>query len=129
MGPPVDCPRGGGGRNKKIINPDQRGECKLSDGEQFKYLFHPGNIKSMGKPKNSQGVTLCMRYHTMIYYFRNCKYVKAYGTTNDALAVEMVKFISTARQGRKKFLSNSGREDAKPQVGSPRKWKAGGMKG
>ena len=101
MGPPVDCPRGGGGRNKKIINPDQRGECKLSDGEQFKFLFHPGNIKSMEKPKNNQGVTLCMRYHTMDYCFKDCKYLNGHGTLKEGEAADMARFLSTARQGRK----------------------------
>ena len=30
---------GDGGGNKRILNPNQKAECKLSDGEQFKYLF------------------------------------------------------------------------------------------
>ena len=41
---------GDGGGNKRILNPNQKAECKLSDGEQFKYLFHRGNIKSLEKP-------------------------------------------------------------------------------
>ena len=108
-------PEGDGGRNKKIINPDQRGECKLSDGEQFKFLFHPGNIKSMEKPKNSQGVTLCMRYHTMGYCFKDCKYLNGHGTLKEGEAVEMARFLSTARQGRKQFLSNRGGADGRRQ--------------
>ena len=62
----------------------------------------------MEKRKNSQGVTLCMRYHTMCYCFKDCKYLNGYGTLKEGGAAEMVKFLSMARQGKKWFLSNRG---------------------
>ena len=99
---------GEGGRSKKITNPTQRNECKLVEGEQFKYLFHPGNIKSLDKPKNNQGVTLCMRYHTMGYCFKDCKYLKSHGNLNNEETVGMANFLATARQGRKKFFAGRG---------------------
>ena len=63
-----------GGRSKKLVNPAQKNEYKLADGKQFEYLFHPANIKSLDKTKNNKGVTFCMRYYTMGYCFKDCKY-------------------------------------------------------
>ena len=101
---------GGGGRSKKVTNSEIRGECKLADGEQFRFLFHPGNIKDMEKPKNGLGATLCMRFHTMGYCFRDCKYVKGHGVLSSGETAELATFMASARQERKKFLAGRGAE-------------------
>ena len=87
QGGPVGGPAGGGrrtpdgdgGRNKKIGNPEQHDSCKLRDGENFKLLFHPMNLKGMEKPVKKNGDMICMRFHTMGYCFSDCRYSSGHG--------------------------------------------------
>ena len=79
-----------------------REECKLADGEQFRFLFHLGNIKDREKPKNGIGATLCIRFHMMGYCFRDCKYVKGHGMLSSGETVELViLWHQHAKRGKK----------------------------
>ena len=92
-------------RNQKVINPNQMEICKLKADEQFKYLFHPGNIKSLTKPKKKDGEIMCMRYHTLGYCFKDCKYHKGHGNLNEEETQDMATFLTNAREVRAAFTN------------------------
>ena len=94
-----------GGRNQKLQNPHVCLGCKLEEGEQFKYMFHPGNIRDLVKPKTKDGEPKCLRWHTMGFCFKDCKFLKGHGRNDAAEEAEITEFVKKAREKRKLFMN------------------------
>ena len=94
---------GDGRRAKKISKSDQQDCCRLKEREQFKFLFHPGNLDVLEKSQRKDGEALCMRYHTMEYYFTDCKYKSGHVSLNEEKKVKMSRFLTGVRNARKSF--------------------------
>ena len=62
-----------------MINPNLSEKCNLVEGEQYRFIFHVGNIKDIEKPKNRNGETMCIRFHSLGYCFKECRFVKEHG--------------------------------------------------
>ena len=92
------------GRSQKVQNNHVCLECKLQEGEQFKYMFHPSNIRELEKPKTKDGKSKCLRWHTIDFCFKDCKFIKGHGTNDDAEEAALIAFVSKAREKRKLFL-------------------------
>ena len=54
-------------RSRRIMNPSMREDCKLRQNEQFKDVFHPGNNRTLTKPKYKMALR-CVLY-TMLLAF------------------------------------------------------------
>ena len=52
-------------RSKKIANanPQEGGMLRMT--EQFRDLFHSGNIRNLEKPKLADGTPMCLRFHAL----------------------------------------------------------------
>jgi len=42
--------------------------------EQFRNIFHPGNMRNFEKPKAKNGIMMCLRFHTLGFCFGDYKY-------------------------------------------------------
>ena len=132
-----EAPRGGGGvqyggndgnkrhrfqpqdTSKKIPNNNIPKECQLSPNEQFRDMFHPGNIRNLKKPERN-GVVLCMRFHTIGYCFSDCKYKSSHGVLGDAEPAMKI-FVAQARTNRQQFCRNGNNNRDQPQDNTPPK--------
>ena len=112
--------QGDGGRAKKISNPDQHDCCRLKEGEQFRFLFHPGNLDGLEKPQRKDGEALCMKFHTMGFCFTDCKYRSGHGRLSEDEKVMMSKFLTGVRNKRKAFVD--GRKGGQRRTGGEKPW-------
>ena len=113
-------------RSRRIINPNMRDDCKLSQNEQFNDVFHPGNIRTLVKPKYTNGVEMCIRYHDLGFCFGDCKHEKGLGVMDNEECVKFRQFVATARSNHADFRqrrgSNSRNQDRnadRPTTGTP----------
>ena len=104
---------------KKVPNNSNCKECQLSPNEQFRDLFHPGNIRNLRKTERN-GVVLCMRFHTLGYCFSDYKYKIGHGTLGDA-EPEMKSFVPQARTNLQQFCCNGNNNREQPQDTTPPK--------
>ena len=75
-------------------------------------MFHPENIRNLDKPKKI-GMMLCMIFHTLGYYFFDCKYKSVHGVMGEAEAA-MAAFVTQARTILQQFRrrgNNNNQED------------------
>ena len=110
---------GGGGKRRffdqedhkrqKIWNANQKEEYKLKGGEEYRFIFHPGNIKDIPKPNKGNGEGICLRFHCAGYCFRDCRFAGGHGRLEKEEENELVKYMNECRGARKKFLM-SGRK-------------------
>ena len=77
---------------RKISNPNMRERLKLYHDEQYGLIFHPGNIKNLGKPKKSSGNPICLRYHSIGFCYNDCKVNKEHGTLTEDEAEKFNNF-------------------------------------
>ena len=89
------------GRSIRIPNPTPCQSCRLAPHEQYKDIFHPGNLRRLTtRPKNRNGQQLCLRFHTLGYCFQDCRYTSGHGTLNSQEEAEMVTAITQAHEIR-----------------------------
>ena len=113
---PFFRPGGDGGRSKKIGNSNFQNDCKLKEGENFKMLFHPGNLKGLTRPKNKSGEDLCLRFHCLGYCFSDCKYNGGHGSLSRNEKEEVVRFVNGVREERRRFLERRKKGNKKKRV-------------
>ena len=96
-----------GNRPQKINNPSIAESCKLKDGEQHKYIFHPGNIRRIDKPMKKNGNQICLRFHCSGFCFKDCKFAGGHGTLDNEEKVDLLTFMAKAREARKVFANRN----------------------
>ena len=89
-----------------MLNPNLSDKCKLVEGEQYCFIFHVGNIKDIKKPKKWNGETMCMRFHSVAYCFRDFRFAKGHGELDPEETGEVERFLGKARAAQKKFQEN-----------------------
>ena len=122
---------GGGGKRRffeqedtkrqKIWNSNQGEEYKLREGEEYRFIFHPGNIKNIPKPKKRNGEGICLRYHCAGFCFRDCRFAGGHGNLEKEETSELVKYMDECRGARKKFLTNGRKPFVKNNEGRAEK--------
>ena len=126
-------------RSRRIMNPSMREDCKLRQNEQFKDVFHPGNIRTLTKPKYKNGIEMCIRYHALGFCFGDCKHEKVHGDMDDEGGMEFCQFVGAARTSHAAFSQRRGnnnnnnnnnnmnqdRAPARPTTGTPSAANAG----
>ena len=83
--------------------------CRLAEDESYRFMFHPGNLKGLQKPKRKNGDAICLRYHTIGHCFKDCNFASGHGSLDSEEASEMAKFLEGVRESRKKFTSRTKR--------------------
>ena len=93
-------------RSKKIANAHPQEDCTLKITEQFRDLFHPGNIRNMDKPNRNDGGQMCLRFHCLGFCFTNCKFKDGHSRL-DAPEIQRLKtFVDGARSNRASYNQN-----------------------
>ena len=95
-------------RSRRIMNPNAKDNCKLKQDEQFRDIFHPGNVRTITKPKFKSGVEMCLRYHSLGFCFGDCKHVAGHGDMDNEETIEFCQFVGTARSSRAAFQQRRG---------------------
>ena len=96
-----------GNRPQRVNNPSIAESCKLKDGEQHKYIFHPGNIRRIDKPMKKNGNQICLRFHCSGFCFKDCKFAGGHGTLDNEEKVDLLTFMAKAREARKVFANRN----------------------
>jgi len=91
-------------RSKKIANANSHEGCMLKMTEQFRDLFHPGNIRNLEKPKIADGTPMCLRFHTLGSCFTDCKYKDGHTCLTTEEARKMKSFVDSARANRASYM-------------------------
>ena len=94
------------GRNQRVVNTKLSDTCKLCDGEQYRFIFHVGNIREIEKPKKKNGDMMCMRFHSLGYCFKDCRFANGHGELDADETKDMEKFLGKARVARRRFMEN-----------------------
>ena len=90
------------------MNPNVKETCKLKPNEQLRDIFHPGNIRTLTKPTFKSGVAMCLRYHSLGFYFGDCKHVTDHGDMDNKETANFCQFIGTVRGRRTDFQQHRG---------------------
>ena len=90
------------------MNPNIREDYKLRQNEQFKDVFHPGNIRTLKKPKYKNGTEICIRYHSLGFCFGDCKHEKGHSDMDNEEGTEFCQFVGTARTSHAAFRQRRG---------------------
>ena len=104
-------------RNQQVLNLNLSEKCKLTEGKQYRFNFHVENIKDIEKPKNQNGETMCMRFHSLRYCFKELHFVKEHVDLYPKETGEMELFLGKSRASLKKFQDNQrGIQGYRPQT-------------
>ena len=76
----------------------------LKISEQFRDLFHPGNIRNLEKPKIADGIPMCLRFHSLGSCFTDCKYKDGHSCLTTEEARKMKTFVDSARANRASYM-------------------------
>ena len=68
----------------------------LRDNEPFNKILHPMNLRDMKFPKDINGVIRCLRWHTMGYCYRDCRYAAGHRPNGAAGDAGIAAFIKLA---------------------------------
>lgn len=60
-------------RVNHVQNTNSQYGCMLVLTKQFRDVFHPGVMRNLDKPKKKNGIMMCLRFHTLGFYFGDCK--------------------------------------------------------
>ena len=111
------------GIRAKVMNPEKSLTKKLRDNEPFKNIFHPMNLCDMKLPKDRNGNTRCLRWHTMGYCYRDCRYAAGHRSNESARDAGIAEFIKLARVKQAAFeafrMANTSQDEA-PDENRPR---------
>ena len=88
-------------RQNRVINASVYEDNKLAPNKMFCDIFNPGNIKGVDTPTNVKGKQLCLKFHTLGFCFKECKF--AHGALADNETTKVKNFIKSAREGRVKY--------------------------
>ena len=102
-------------RSKKIQNPQAQESCMLQLNEQFRDLFHPGNLRNVEKPKLKCGTQICLRYHCIGYCFTDCKFKDGHAGLNDTETASLKSFVEGARASRTSYTQHRNGSNTNPQ--------------
>ena len=94
-----------GSRSQRIMNGSQPDECKLAEGEQFRFVFHPNNVRDIRKPKKRNGEGICLRFHCAGHCFKDCRFSSGHGVLDKEELKELLKYMEECRNARAKFLT------------------------
>ena len=119
-------PRDQRNNDLRIRNENHCKACGLKESEQFRDLFHPGNIRSLTKPTKN-GEQLCLRYHVLGHCFQDCKFKSGHQKLSQEDEAKLSEFLSSARQALAQFQqrrkgtrggeSNSNQDNKPPTPG------------
>ena len=84
-------------------NSNPKDGCMLALTEQFRDIFHPGNVRALEKPKNKKGIMICLRFHTLGFCFGDCKYKNGHGSLDTDKTRSLSIYIISARENRKNY--------------------------
>ena len=102
-------------RSKKIANANLQESCALKVTEQFRDLFHPGNIRNMDKPNLNDGGPICLRFHCIGFCFTNCKFKDGHSRLDAAEIQKLKTFVDVARTNRASYNQNRNGNGTNPQ--------------
>ena len=94
-----------GDRQKRITSGNMGTKCKLGQNEQFKDIFHPGNIKGMDKPMKKDGCMMCIRWHSLGYCFEDCRFKSGHGKLDELEEKSLKNYQSIVRKKREDYKS------------------------
>ena len=97
-----------GGRTQSVMNYQIIDTCRLCNGEAHKFMFHPGNIKRLTKPKKKNGNMMCLRFHYSGYCFKYYHLTNGHGTIDTEGVIDQARFLTECKEHRKKFLERRG---------------------
>ena len=76
------------------------------------------NTKTITEPKKKDEEVTCIRFHSLGYCFKDCRFMKGHGELDNNEAQGIVNFMDKARERCKKFLKNQWGQPGNSQ-GSP----------
>ena len=94
-----------GERAIRIMNPNRVEAYRLGEDEEYRLVFHPGNVRSLTKPKKQNGDPLCIRFHNLAFCFKDCKLSGSHVNLTQEEAKTMAEYVDSARKVRKSFRS------------------------
>ena len=91
--------------SKRVFNGKDVSAYKLKQNEQFRDMFHPGNIKGVTKPARN-GDMFCLRYHTLGFCYPDCKYKSGHCVLTPEEEGKFTEFMKEARSNLQNYNKN-----------------------
>ena len=119
-------------RGTRISNENTQEGCTLKLTEMFRDVFHSGNVRFLVKPNLKTGTEMCLRFHALVFCFRDCKHKEGHGTLDADETALLKTYVEGARSSRRNFQTGHNRnsneqrnggggqqQQRQPQAGNP----------
>ena len=97
-------------RAVRVINSTLHDTWKLCTNEVYRDVFHPGNNRCLEKLKKKNIETNCLRYHTVRFWFKDCKF--NHGVLDTEEAAVHAAFVKVAREQCKSHQERRSRNNS-----------------